>query len=329
MSALSLLSRPPLWREPRVAIELAALLRDPVFRGDGVNDGRGQPVFLIPGFLAGDDSLALMARWLRRCGYHTGRAGLRANVGCSGATVERIEDRLEELVRRLEDSTGRPLLGSPEGPAGRTSLRRRVEGLLGQREPIYESVADHVVGCEGRGPAEVADEIVSRIAPAASSSVRRVRVGLDPPYSVVVGRGILRRCHELLKFPKAAEQACKALHMALGGDAWGHDLTALLGALPQASRAPDELVDRAASLGTALFGLGHHVLGERAARGLDHRFDRAAHFEPRERVGRPFVQEVTVDVEQGLAARALCDDVAAPDLLEHGVWHGQKGTTFR
>ena len=65
MTALSLLSRPPLWRESRVGLELATLLRDPVFRGDGVKDGRGQPVLLIPGFLAGDDSLALMTRWLR------------------------------------------------------------------------------------------------------------------------------------------------------------------------------------------------------------------------------------------------------------------------
>ena len=47
---------------------------------------------------------------------------------------------------------------------------------------------------------------------------------------------------------QAAEKACKALHLALGGDAWGHDLTALLGALPAAHRAPPDLVDRAKAL---------------------------------------------------------------------------------
>jgi HEPN domain-containing protein len=47
---------------------------------------------------------------------------------------------------------------------------------------------------------------------------------------------------------QAAEKACKALHMSLGGDAWGHDLTALLGALPQEHRAEDDLVDRAKAL---------------------------------------------------------------------------------
>ena len=47
---------------------------------------------------------------------------------------------------------------------------------------------------------------------------------------------------------QAAEKACKALHMSLGGDAWGHDLTALLGALPEERHASDDLVDRAKAL---------------------------------------------------------------------------------
>jgi HEPN domain-containing protein len=47
---------------------------------------------------------------------------------------------------------------------------------------------------------------------------------------------------------QAAEKACNALHLALGGDAWCHDLTALLGALPQAARPPDELIDSAKAL---------------------------------------------------------------------------------
>ena len=89
-----------IWREARIGVETAALLRNPVFKGDGVADGRGQPVLLVPGFLAGDESLALMTRWLRRTGHHTSRAGMRLNVGCSGGAVERLESRLETLVER-------------------------------------------------------------------------------------------------------------------------------------------------------------------------------------------------------------------------------------
>src|ERR671935_2045118 len=100
MTARSLFELPPMWREGRVAREAAALLRDPIYRGEGVPNAGGQPVLLLPGFLAGDDSLGVMTRWLRRTGHHTRKAGMRANVGCSGTVVERIEDRLEELVDR-------------------------------------------------------------------------------------------------------------------------------------------------------------------------------------------------------------------------------------
>ena len=90
--------RPPLWREARFGLEAAALARDSVFRGEGVADGRGQPVLLIPGFLAGDGSLALMANWLRRTGHRPSKAGIRSNVDCSAAVVGRLEERLERLV---------------------------------------------------------------------------------------------------------------------------------------------------------------------------------------------------------------------------------------
>ena len=49
---------PPLWRESRAGVEAAALFRSSVWRGGGVPDGEGRPVLLIPGFLAGDGSLA-------------------------------------------------------------------------------------------------------------------------------------------------------------------------------------------------------------------------------------------------------------------------------
>lgn len=44
---------------------------------------------------------------------------------------------------------------------------------------------------------------------------------------------------------QSAEKACKALLLALGSAAWGHDLTHLLGALPQERRPAGPLLDRA------------------------------------------------------------------------------------
>ena len=79
-------------------MEAAALLRDPIWRAEGVPDADGQPVMLIPGFLAGDDSLGLMTRWLRRTGHHTRKAGMRFNVGCSADALQRLEERLETMA---------------------------------------------------------------------------------------------------------------------------------------------------------------------------------------------------------------------------------------
>lgn len=95
-----LLSHPPLWRESRMGLELAALVRDPVFRGEGVTDGRNQPVLLIPGYLAGDESLRVMGRWLKGTGHHPNRTGIRSNVACSAKAMDSLERRLEALVER-------------------------------------------------------------------------------------------------------------------------------------------------------------------------------------------------------------------------------------
>jgi triacylglycerol lipase len=91
---------PPLWRESRVAFELAQLMRSPVWRGEGVAPGEGRPVLLIPGFLVGDGSLGTMTRWLRANGYRTSRAGIRLNVACSEEACARLEERLERVAAR-------------------------------------------------------------------------------------------------------------------------------------------------------------------------------------------------------------------------------------
>jgi pimeloyl-ACP methyl ester carboxylesterase len=73
-------------------------MRHPVYRGHGVEDAGGQPVMLIPGFLAGDDSLGIMTRWLRRTGHYTRKAGIRSNVACSETAVAQLEERLEAMA---------------------------------------------------------------------------------------------------------------------------------------------------------------------------------------------------------------------------------------
>jgi len=86
--------------EGRAWWEAGSLLRDPVWRGDGVPDGDGRPVLLIPGFLAGDGSLGLLTRWLRARGYWTSRSQIRVNADCVHEALMRVEGRLEALTER-------------------------------------------------------------------------------------------------------------------------------------------------------------------------------------------------------------------------------------
>jgi triacylglycerol lipase len=90
-------------REFRWQAELARLLADPIWRGVGLPRGDGGPVLLIPGFLAGDQSLSVMATWLRRLGHAPRRAGIAFNVRCSDAAV----DRLEQALHHVHLRTGR------------------------------------------------------------------------------------------------------------------------------------------------------------------------------------------------------------------------------
>jgi pimeloyl-ACP methyl ester carboxylesterase len=57
-------------------------------------------VLLVPGFLAGDPSLGLMARWLRDLGHRPCRAEMRINVDCTTRALDRLEASLERLAER-------------------------------------------------------------------------------------------------------------------------------------------------------------------------------------------------------------------------------------
>jgi triacylglycerol lipase len=139
------LSQPPIWREGRLGLEVAALLRDPVYRGEGVTDGGGQPVLLIPGFLAGDDSLGLMTHWLRRTGHHTRKAGMRSNINCSETAVSRLEERVEVLAECREQKVA--IIGQSRGGnfARVLAVRRPdlVSGIVSLGSPQLDPMAVH------------------------------------------------------------------------------------------------------------------------------------------------------------------------------------------
>jgi triacylglycerol lipase len=114
--------------ELRWQAELARLLVDPVYQGEGVPHGDGGPVMLIPGFLAGDPSLSVMAEWLRRIGHRPHRSGISVNVDCSNRTLLGLEARLE----RVAEGSGRraALVGHSRGGHLAKALAHRRPDLV-------------------------------------------------------------------------------------------------------------------------------------------------------------------------------------------------------
>jgi triacylglycerol lipase len=86
--------------EARSVLELGRLLVDPVFLPVGIPRGDGRPVLLLPGFLAGDQTLAVLAVWLYRLGYRPYTCGFVANVDCSDRAAARVERKVRSLHRR-------------------------------------------------------------------------------------------------------------------------------------------------------------------------------------------------------------------------------------
>jgi pimeloyl-ACP methyl ester carboxylesterase len=91
----------PLRGEFRYGFELARLLADRNFLrpSRGASDSA---VLLVPGFMAGDQSLGVLAGWLRRRGARTASAGIRFNTGCAERAVQGIESRLRQLADGTE-----------------------------------------------------------------------------------------------------------------------------------------------------------------------------------------------------------------------------------
>lgn len=106
------------------------------------------PVILVPGFVSGDVSLAMLARNLRRRGHRTFRSELGGNIGCTDDMVDRLLRRLE----RVAGGEGRPvaLVGhSRGGMIVKLAAQRRpelVSGIVVLSAPVTGtlSIAPHV-----------------------------------------------------------------------------------------------------------------------------------------------------------------------------------------
>jgi len=134
-------------RELHLALEVPSAVVHQVRRGRADLDGDGTPVVLVPGFLAGDWSLRLLATELRGHGYRTHRAGIRSNVRCTNDAAHVLEQRVEEIVER--DGQKVRIVGhSLGGMLGRAVAVRRpdlVAGVVTIGSPLMSVGAAHPV----------------------------------------------------------------------------------------------------------------------------------------------------------------------------------------
>jgi triacylglycerol lipase len=105
----------------------------------------GDPVLLVPGFLAGDYTLGWMARHLRSRGHRTYRTGIVANIGCLDRGTGALERRLEAIAERRERKV--VLVGhSLGGMMSRGVAARRpdlVSGIVTMGSPMLAPGAAH------------------------------------------------------------------------------------------------------------------------------------------------------------------------------------------
>lgn len=104
-----------------------------------------EPVVLVPGFLAGDSSLLVMSRHLRRAGYRTYRSTMNANVGCTQEASTALEQRVEAIAIKRERKV--TIVGhSLGGLLARGVAARRpdlVEGIVTMGSPLLAPGAVH------------------------------------------------------------------------------------------------------------------------------------------------------------------------------------------
>jgi triacylglycerol lipase len=135
-------------------LEFARLLGDPVYVAQsGVPRGDGRPVVLLPGFLAGDRTLAVMRGWLGRLGYVPAGCGFVANVDCSDRALERVEAHVNDLHRhhgRRVALVGHSRGGhfaramaarAPDRVSHAISLGADLRGVIGVSVPTLAAVA--------------------------------------------------------------------------------------------------------------------------------------------------------------------------------------------
>jgi triacylglycerol lipase len=135
---------PPLWREAGAIREGWDVIRHSPQPPLRELPPHSREVLLVPGFLAGDSSMRLLAGFLHRARYVTVSSGIARNVDCSEATLRRLESLLE---RRTQDGGQLSIVGHSRGGLLARALASRrpdlVSGVVTLGSPVRDQLAVH------------------------------------------------------------------------------------------------------------------------------------------------------------------------------------------
>ncbi len=137
----------PFWRESMFGLDYLALLTSPVYWGKGVEHGHGEPVVIVPGFLASDGSLMELHSWLGRIGYEAYFSRIGQNADCP----DHVAEALMLTVRHAYHETGQRvrLIGHSLGGMLARSVAldypEYVELVISMGSPFRDAVRAHPV----------------------------------------------------------------------------------------------------------------------------------------------------------------------------------------
>lgn len=137
-------------REAAALGELAALQRDPCYRGVGLPRGDGRVVVVLPGLFGNDFYLQPLHHWLRRMGYRPAHSTLSINAGCP----ERLRNQVESSLQRHRQRRPGPiaLVGHSRGGMLAWAIASRLQDaashlvLLGSPAPAVVAMTRSVAG---------------------------------------------------------------------------------------------------------------------------------------------------------------------------------------
>lgn len=90
----------PVWLEARAPLELRALRRSPLWRGEGIPNGDGRPVLLIPGFMSPPHKAEPLEHVLRAADWDVKIADVGRNSGPAYRSLDGAKRGLDELYER-------------------------------------------------------------------------------------------------------------------------------------------------------------------------------------------------------------------------------------